>query len=49
MHLRLNKLTIENFAGIKEQSFIIPKFMVRTVQVRQQPQLHYNGYFLIKG
>lgn len=21
MHLRLNKLTIENFAGIKEQSF----------------------------
>lgn len=50
--MKINKLTISNFAGIKEENLILTVKMqkytaiMRLVRLQQQP--HYNGCFSIK-
>lgn len=50
--MKINKLTISNFAGIKEESFNFDgkdtKYtaIMRLARLQQQP--HYNGCFSIK-
>lgn len=50
--MKINKLTISNFAGIKEENFTLTVKMqkytaiMRLARLQQQP--HYNGCFSIK-
>ena len=41
--MKINKLTISNFAGIKEEKYTA---IMRLARLQQQP--HYNGCFSIK-
>jgi len=52
MQLKLKKLVMENFAGFKNQTFEFngqdADILAKTVQVKQQQLLRYNGCYLIK-